>query len=89
MWTQLLSLQEEQEELEQSVQEYEEELSRAQEELQRLQEDVTLTERKVEGARFRISPLQNSISQSYAEISRVGVSLVRSPLFLDLFSLPV
>ncbi|XP_031419069.1 uncharacterized protein si:ch73-140j24.4 isoform X3 [Clupea harengus] len=76
----LLSLQEEQEELEHSVHEYEEEFSRAQEELHRLQEDITQAERKVEGARVCISPLQNSISQSYAEISRVGVSLAQQRL---------
>ncbi|XP_028834326.1 uncharacterized protein LOC114789268 isoform X2 [Denticeps clupeoides] len=66
----LLSLQEEKDELELSMQEYEEELSRTQEELKRLQEEVRHAGGMVKDARVQIGPLQDSIRQSYTEISR-------------------
>ncbi|KAL6491038.1 hypothetical protein MHYP_G00013830 [Metynnis hypsauchen] len=65
----LLSLQEEQEELEQAVQEYEKELQRAKDELQHLHEEISNTRARVEDAHGRMGPLKHSISETYAEIT--------------------
>lgn len=68
---QLLSLQEEQEDLEQRVQEYDAELTRAKEELRRLQEQISSTRARVEEVHGRMGPLKHCIGETYTEITEV------------------
>ncbi|KAJ8376481.1 hypothetical protein SKAU_G00070610 [Synaphobranchus kaupii] len=71
----IVSLQAEHVEQEQKIAEYEEELSRAQEELRRLQQEAARMQEKVEAARAQLSPLQDSVKESYTEVSQVQQTL--------------
>lgn len=77
LWSaQLLSVQEEQEELDQTAQEYEKELQRARDELQCLHEEIGKARARVEDAHGRMGLLKHSIGETYTEITEVGLQLL-------------
>lgn len=71
VFLQILSLQAEEAQKENQVEEYERELARARWRLKRLREEVKKAKGKVEEAKERNTPLQDSIRQSYEEILQV------------------
>ena len=68
---QITSLQSEHEEQEQTICQYEEELVQAREELLKLQEETRVLEEKVQAAREQLTPLQESVRDSFKQVTQV------------------
>uniref|UniRef100_A0A4W5P9S3 Epidermal growth factor receptor pathway substrate 15 n=1 Tax=Hucho hucho TaxID=62062 RepID=A0A4W5P9S3_9TELE len=69
----ILSLEAEHTEQEQKMEEYEEQLVQAREELLRLQEESQQLEEKVQAAREQFTPLQESVKDSFSQVSQVSL----------------
>uniref|UniRef100_A0A4W5QHB8 Epidermal growth factor receptor pathway substrate 15 n=1 Tax=Hucho hucho TaxID=62062 RepID=A0A4W5QHB8_9TELE len=67
------SLEVEHAEQEQRIEEYEEQLVQAREELLRLQEETQQLEEKVQAAREQLTPLQESVRDSFSQVSQVSL----------------
>uniref|UniRef100_A0A8C7I8G0 Epidermal growth factor receptor pathway substrate 15 n=1 Tax=Oncorhynchus kisutch TaxID=8019 RepID=A0A8C7I8G0_ONCKI len=67
------SLEVEHAEQEQRIEEYEEQLVQAREELLRLQEETQHLEEKVQAAREQLTPLQESVRDSFSQVSQVSL----------------
>ncbi|XP_021454866.2 epidermal growth factor receptor substrate 15 isoform X1 [Oncorhynchus mykiss] len=67
----ILSLEAEHTAQEQRIEEYEEQLVQAREELLRLQEESQQLEEKVQAAREQFTPLQESVKDSFSQVSQV------------------
>uniref|UniRef100_A0A8C7I797 Epidermal growth factor receptor pathway substrate 15 n=1 Tax=Oncorhynchus kisutch TaxID=8019 RepID=A0A8C7I797_ONCKI len=68
------SLEVEHAEQEQRIEEYEEQLVQAREELLRLQEETQHLEEKVQAAREQLTPLQESVRDSFSQVSQQKLS---------------
>ena len=69
----LLSLEAEHTAQEQRIEEYEEQLVQAREELLRLEEETQHLEEKVQAAREQLTPLQESVRDSFSQVSQVSL----------------